>query len=159
MAIHIREAGMQDYDGLCKLIEQVDELHRDNRPEIFRKPNGLARDSNYILRLIEDEAVGLFVAEFNGRLVGFVIAAIHEAGAIPIHVPRRYVVVDNLAVDTDARRMGIGQALMNAVYRWAADRGAATVELTVHEFNQSAMEFYQALGFETVSRKLSIRLK
>ena len=150
---------MQDYDGLCKLIEQVDALHRDNRREIFRKPDGPTRDRDYILRLIEDEDAGLFIAEFDGRPAGFVIAAIHEAGAIPVHVPRRYVVVDNLAVDKDARRMGIGQALMNAVYRWAADHGAATVELTVHEFNRSAMEFYLALGFETVSRKLSIPLK
>src|SRR5262245_52849245 len=48
VAINIREAGMQDYDGLCKLIEHVDALHRDHRPEIFRKPDGPTRARDYI---------------------------------------------------------------------------------------------------------------
>ncbi|MCP4426179.1 MAG: hypothetical protein GY803_16940 [Chloroflexi bacterium] len=38
--------------------------------------------------------------------------------------------------------------------KWALAKGATTIELNVHEFNASAIRFYQNLGYETISRKM-----
>ena len=82
-----------------------------------------------------------------------------ETPPLPILVPRRVAIVENLAVRSDLRRAGIGQALMDRVYRWARAQGAVEVELTVYEFNEPAIAFYTSLGYETSSRRMSKRLE
>jgi ribosomal protein S18 acetylase RimI-like enzyme len=151
----IREATAGDYDTLCGIIETVDALHRERHPDIFQKPDGPVRDRGYILDLIYDEDAGFFVAEIEGRLAGFVKVLIVDSPAIPIAVPRRYAVIDNLAVREELQRAGIGRALMQTASRWAVSRGATSMELNVYEFNTSAIAFYRALGYETHSRRMS----
>jgi len=159
MAMIIREAMTQDYDALCELIDQADALHQDHLPYIFQKAKGPARDRDFILGLIEDENVGLFVAEVEGQLVGFAHVRVRDSPDIPILLPRRFAVLEGLAVRENSRRAGIGRALMEKVHEWAASKGATAIELNVHEFNQGAVAFYQALGYEVSSRKMSRFLK
>jgi ribosomal protein S18 acetylase RimI-like enzyme len=159
MKLITRWATMQDYDALCRIIDEVDAMHQDNLPHIFQKPAGPARDRDYVLSLIENDEIGLFVAEIEGIVVGFASVIIGESKAIPMFVPRRLAIVDNIAVRTEFRGAGIGRALMDAVHEWAAAAGAATVELNVYEFNQAAIEFYHSLGYRTLSRKMEKSLQ
>ncbi len=69
-------------------------------------------------------------------------------------MPRRRAFVDSLAVGQEFRRHGIGRALMDQAHAWAIAKGAADVELNVYEFNQPALAFYQALGYETSTRRM-----
>ena len=151
----IRKAMARDYDDLCALINEVDELHRENLPGVFREPAGPIRDKDFILGLLVDKTVGMFVAEAEGQLVGFVHLVVRETPDIPIFVPQRYVVVDTLVVRKSSRRMGIGSALMEKAHVWAAANGASDIELNVYEFNKPAMAFYRGLGYGTASRKMS----
>jgi ribosomal protein S18 acetylase RimI-like enzyme len=158
MEITVRPATAQDYDDLCRIIDQVDALHRENLPHIFQKPEGPAREQTYILGLLADEDHGLFVAEVRGHVAGFVHAVIRDMPPIPILVPRRVAVVDNIAVQQGLRRAGIGRALMHRAQQWARERGATEVELNVYEFNKPATAFYRSLGYETFSRRMGKRL-
>jgi len=155
MDVRIREAAVSDYDGLCALFEEVDALHVANLPHIFRRPDGRIREREYVLGLIVDEDVGLFVAEVEAQPAGLVCAILRESPDIPILVPRRYAVIDNLVVSKAFRRRGIGRALMGRAQQWALAQGADSVELTVWGFNQRAVEFYRHLGFETVSHRMA----
>jgi ribosomal protein S18 acetylase RimI-like enzyme len=154
MELNIRQASSRDYDGLCTLIDELDRLHRHHMPDRFRKPEGPVREEQFILGLIADENVGLFVAEKEGQLVGFVHAAVRDVASIPILVPRRYAQVVDLVVKNDFQRMGIGRALMDKVHDWALAQGATYVELGVWEFNQSAIAFYRQLGYKTIVRRM-----
>jgi ribosomal protein S18 acetylase RimI-like enzyme len=158
MKATIREARAQDYEQLCTLFEEVDALHRDRLPHTYQKPPGPIRDRDYVLYLIESEDVGLFVAELAGQLAGFVQIMLAENPDIPICVPRRYAVIDNLVVRSGLRRSGIGRALMHRASTWAAVQGASSVELTVYEFNETALEFYQSLGYEMLRHTMSKQL-
>jgi diamine N-acetyltransferase len=151
----IREATADDYEILCELFDEVDALHRDHLPHIFRKQTGPVREQAYYQGLITDENVGLFLAEVNGSAVGFVHAVIRDAPALPIFVPRRYAVVDNLGVKSDFRCGGIGWKLMQRIHDWAIVKGASAIELNVHAFNWGAISFYRKLGYETVSQRMS----
>lgn len=155
MAIEIRAATPEDYDDLCALCNQVDALHRDNLPHLYQSPRGPAREEDYILGLIADKEVGLFVAESAGVVVGFVNVTVCDSPPVPIFVPRRYAAVDNLVVDPRFQRAGIGRALMEQVHRWAAAQGASEVELTVYGFNEAALAFYESLGYTHVSSRMS----
>ncbi len=155
MEILIRPATIQDYPELCAIIAGVDTLHRRHLPNLFQEPDGPTRDRGYIQSLLADESVALFVAQAQDDVVGLVHVLVREAPPIPILVPRRYAVVDNLVVRPGFRRQGIGRALMNRAERWARERGAQTIELNVYEFNQEAIDFYRQMDYETLSRKLS----
>jgi GNAT superfamily N-acetyltransferase len=155
MNIMVREARADDYDELCQIIDQVDALHREHLPHIFCRPPGPVRERAYILDLIADQEVGLFVAEVDGQLAGLVHVVMWETPPVPILVPRCVASVDNLAVRSDVRRAGVGQALMDRAHRWARAHGAAEVELTVYEFNEPAIAFYSSLGYSTSNRRMS----
>lgn len=154
----IREARPDDYQQLCSLIGQVDKLHRDNLPHIFQAAQGPVREREYILGLIEALNIGVFVAEENGTLLGFVSVINRIASDIPVLVPRCFAVIENLVVDQHHTREGIGQALMEHAQNWAAEMGAETIELTVYEFNRRAREFYRRLGYHTESRRMSRKI-
>jgi len=154
MDLTIRPATAQDYDDLCEIIAEVDALHREQCPDIFQKPPGPARQRAYILDVLADENHGLFVAEAGGRVAGFLHVVAHDTPPIPILVPRRLAVVDNLAVRRNLRRAGIGRALMGRAEAWARERGAAELDLNVFEFNAGAIAFYHSLGYETRTRRM-----
>jgi GNAT superfamily N-acetyltransferase len=135
----IREATADDYAVLRELFDDVDALHRDNLPQIFQKPTGPAWEQEYYRRLITDENVGLFVAEVNEKVLGFIHAVIRDTPPIPILVPRRYAIVEGIGVRSDFRGGGIGRMLMDRIHEWAIVKGAIAIELNVHEFNRGAI--------------------
>lgn len=159
MEVSIRKATAEDYSALCDLFDEVDALHRGNLPHLFQKPKGPVREHDYYWGLITDENVGLFVAEVDERLIGFVQVVIRDAPDIPVLVPRRYAVVDSIGVKSEFQNHGIGRMLMDTVHEWAIARGVASMELNVFEFNKAAIAFYHSLGYETLSRKMSRALK
>ena len=155
MIPNIRKATEHDIEGLCQLIAEVDELHRDHLPHKFRTSDGPARERQFMLDLIEREDVGLFVAEHEEQQVGFVHVVVHDAPDFPIVQPRRTAWVDSIAVGRAARRGGIGRALMERAQQWALAMGAREIVLKVYQFNQSAIEFYRRLGYDTLAREMA----
>ena len=148
----IREARAADYREVCEIMEEADRLHRENLPGRFKRPEGPVRTREYLLSLMADPDVALFVAVEGERLVGVVHVLIRETRDIPILVSRRYGFVENLVVREGLRRKGIGSALMERAHEWARSRGATEIELNVYEFNQSAIGLYRKLGYATISR-------
>lgn len=67
--------------------------------------------------------------------------------------------VADVAVTADARRMGVGTALMNAGEAWARDRGLPALSLNVWSTNERALAFYRRLGYSTESLCLVKRVK
>jgi diamine N-acetyltransferase len=159
MEIRVRKATAHDYNSLCELFDEGDALHRDHLPHIFQKPGGATREQDYYLELIADENVALLVAEIGENLVGFIHAIIRETPAFPVFVPRRYAIVDGIVVKSGFQNHGIGRILMEEIQEWAIAKGATSIELNVYEFNETAISFYERLGYQTFSRKMSKELK
>jgi len=159
MELRIREATPFDYEKLCQLFDEADELHRNQLPERFQQPNGPTRDKAFILDLLANQTVEIFVAERDEELLGLVQVAVKASPPLPIFVPRCYVVVETLVVRKDFRQQGIGQKLMDMVHHWAISNGASDIELNVFAFNQEANALYQKLGYETISYKMNKSLR
>ena len=155
MEISVRKAIVEDYNAICELYDEIDALHRDNLPRIFQKPDGAARERDYYLGLIADEDTALFVAEAGGKLVGFVHAVVRDAPDFPVVVPRCFAMVDCIGVRSGFQNQGIGRTLMERMEAWATAKGATSIELNVYDFNETAISFYEGLGFHGISRKMS----
>ena len=159
MKTSVRKATADDYNALCDLFDEVDALHRVNLPHRFQQPSAPARERDDYLRLITDDDVALLVGAVGGSTVGFVHAMIREPPGMPMFVRRRYAVIDNLVVKSEFRKQGIGRILVDEVQEWAIAKGARSIELNVYEFNETAISFYEGLGYRNLSRKMSKELK
>jgi diamine N-acetyltransferase len=159
MEISVRAATAEDYNSLCELFDEGDALHRDNLPHIFQKPGGAAREPDYYLGLVADENVALLVAEVDEKLVGFVHAILRDTPAFPIFIPRCYAIVEGIVVKSGFQNHGIGKILMDKMQEWATAKGATSIELNVYEFNETAISFYERLGYQSFSRKMSKEIK
>lgn len=154
----IKKATIKDYDQLCKLFTEVDEIHRIALPEIFKKPDGSARTKEYFQDLLKDKNVLINVVEEESQLVGFIHAYIKGSPNIPIMVSRKYGVIENLAVTKKFQGQGIGRKLMESAHEWFKDFEIKSIELNVWEFNQKAIGFYEKLGYQALSRKMGKKI-
>jgi ribosomal protein S18 acetylase RimI-like enzyme len=60
--------------------------------------------------------------------------------------------LEDLFVVAEARRSGLGRALVTEALERARARGCGRIELDVDEANTGAIAFYRALGFSTESK-------
>jgi GNAT superfamily N-acetyltransferase len=86
-----------------------------------------------------------YVAEYQGKLVGLVNCINHEHGW---HM-RQVVYLQDLYVDGGARKLGIGQKLIEAVYAYADQNNKANVYWTTKLSNHTARQLYNRIGTET----------
>ncbi len=61
--------------------------------------------------------------------------------------------LESMAVRADARRQGIGAALLRAVVAWAAEKGARRLGLEVRAGNAAAIRLYERLGLKAEGRR------
>lgn len=155
----IRKAGPDDFPQLVFLFEEIDRLHREALPHIFRQPPVPFRTEAYLEKVLADDNALLLVAEAKDELAGLALVFAPEAKDIPLLVPRRTAFIDTLVVKETFRRRGIGRQLLEAVEKWSRTRGVDLLELNVWQFNKKARAFYQNTGFETASFRMWKRLE
>ncbi|MBK5218751.1 MAG: GNAT family N-acetyltransferase [Thermoleophilia bacterium] len=105
--------------------------------------------------LVDDPSQGqVLVAEAGGEIVGVLAASWLRA----IHVPGRYVVVEDLWVEPAWRSAGVGAALIEALAALAREQGAARLEVGLPRESFAAIAkteaFYSANGFEHLGPRM-----
>ncbi|HEY6443519.1 MAG TPA: ribosomal protein S18-alanine N-acetyltransferase [Candidatus Acidoferrales bacterium] len=84
-----------------------------------------------------------WVAELEGAVAGFLVA--RQIG--------NDIEILNLAVRPDARRRGIGHALIRFTFEWGKQFHAKSTFLEVRASNRDALQFYKQHGFEETGRR------
>ncbi len=158
-ALLVREACPGDFEALCALYEEIDEHHRQARPELFRVPMGERRERSAVVGLIEGDDSTILVAEDGSMLLGFVTMIVKTAPANIVRDERRFAEIDNLLVRAGARRQGIAHTLVDAGAAWASERAIETLELSVYAFNVGALAFYRSEGFEPLLVRMTRPLR
>lgn len=148
----IRKVENKDYDKLVKLIYQVHELHYQNRPDIYVDGNPLPTE--YFESIINDENSLNFVYVENGNILGLLMASKKQNNPISITRERVTYFIDDIVVDNNYRRKGIGKALYEYLVNQAQNDKIDSIELNVWAFNMSAIKFYESLGMTVKNMKL-----
>jgi ribosomal protein S18 acetylase RimI-like enzyme len=92
-------------------------------------------------RIVADPACVLFIARVGGRIVGTLTLAMYP---VPTQVKAW---IEDVVVDADAGRHGVGTALSHAALEEARRRGATHVDLTSRPTRGAANRLYARLGF------------
>jgi putative acetyltransferase len=85
-----------------------------------------------------------FIANFEGHLVGFILARIEYLG-IPI---KEVCVIHALAVEPNYQGKGIGTLLMNELKNTCESRKIQTIRAFVAEDDNKLMNYFERLGFK-----------
>ena len=84
-----------------------------------------------------------FVAEADGRVVGFILARLAY-----LYIPFAEVcVIQGIVVNPDYQRRGIGSRLVNELLSYCHTEEINTIRAIVHEQNTELRRFVEELGF------------
>jgi RimJ/RimL family protein N-acetyltransferase len=85
----------------------------------------------------------VFVAQRNDGVIIGRLSLARDAHPASTHVADL-----GLMVAKDARRRGVGKALLEAAVEWARGSGVRKLELHVFPWNEPAIQLYERFGFE-----------
>ncbi len=132
MRHHIRDGRPADEPALAVLFRRSTLSNEGDRPLLLTHPE--------VLRFtlpVDDRAIVRVAADDDEKPLGFA-TLIDEDG---------FLELDDLFVDPDSMRSGLGTALMRDACQLARVRGGARIEVTA---NPHARAFYESVGFVIV---------
>lgn len=152
MEIGIRNARLDEYKTVETIMKQVQQMHIDWRPDIYKY-------SETVLPLgIYEQAVKegtFFVAEQEGDAAGILLIQYRHIES-PNQVTRNIIFVDSMAVEEKHRGKGIGHAFFDFLRELREQRGYDGIELQVNARNQAAYKFYSDYGFTEKSINMEL---
>lgn len=157
MRILIERADISDFDGVNILVKEGHEEHSLALPHIFRQIDQVM-PLEYFRSLLTNPSSDILVARQADEIVGFVVLEVKAAPLFESLIPRKYTYINDFGVASKHNRKGIGKKIFHACMDWAKSHGSTSLELNVWEFNSGAISFYQSLGMETASRKMTLSL-
>jgi len=111
----------------------------------FAAPDRFSR--RYMRNLVSRAAAATWIAEEDWRLIGVAIAEWRERGK------KIAAYIQTLEVDPEARRRGVGGALLDGIEGSARGAGAALIRLHVEAANAAAIRLYEAQGYRCEGRR------
>lgn len=147
---------MSDYDEICRLAEQGDQVHSELLPDVFQPFEGPARSLERIAGFVDREDADIIVAALGTSVVGCLYIEKSRHLEHPMFRPHEYAQIDEMVVDHEQRRQGIGGLLLDSARQWSRDRGMSTMQVNVWTANQDARAFYAKRGFHPITQKMEI---
>lgn len=148
---------VHDSTVLAALNEEVQSLHHELYPEIF-KPYNQTQVAEFFQEVLLQDNVTAFVAKENGLTLGYVLLFAQSVAENPFQYERRFLLLDQIVVSTSNRNQGVGALLLDKTFAFAKSLNLEVVELNHWTLNESARNFFNRHGFSYFNEKMSIRL-
>jgi GNAT superfamily N-acetyltransferase len=142
----IRRATSRDLDRVVALWSALTQHHADSDPVFAPRPGADLQIRRLLDVSLRDPDTAIFVSEGENRFNGYCTARVDRAPPILLEVERAEIC--DLLVTAEARRRGIGRALVVRALHWAKDQGVARCEVRVHVRNAEGQAFWRSQGFE-----------
>ena len=141
----IRQAMQKDIEGIGRLLLQVDLVHHNGRPDIFKVGRKYS-DAELQLLLQDPSRPILVYTDECDAVLGycFCIYQQHTDSSVLTDIKTMYI--DDLCVDERMRGKHIGRALYEAACTLAKENGCYNLTLNVWSCNPSALRFYESMG-------------
>lgn len=153
--MEIRFAREDELDRVNELRKQVNDLHVEGKPDVFKA--GFNDELyNHIYDIWNDPEQEIVVADADGIICGFAVVHHIYKAENPFMFERDFIDVDEFCVDERFRRQGIATEIITFIKDYTKEKGFKRIELNMWEFNQGALEFYEAVGFNTYRRYMEL---
>ena len=140
----IRKAISTDIKRIIELLHQVNMVHAEIRPDLF-KPHTTKYNEQELDALLTDDLSPIFVYD-DGSVQGYAFCQIKEVKDNILLQDIKTLYIDDICVDENARGRHIGKALFEFVRDHARSIGCHNITLNVWEGNDAALSFYKNMG-------------
>jgi len=148
--IIVRIAARPDLDAIARLWLGLVDYHQQLDPRLPpAAPDGARRYAARIEDRLDDSSMRVLVAERDGRIVGYVLAMVVDLMS-DLFVHETCGFVADIYVASEARRDGVGRALVDQLLLWFYDQGIEYYEWHVAAHNRAGQAFWQAVGGQPV---------
>ncbi len=140
----IRKANQNDLQKINKLLYEVQKVHSDARPDLFRAGTKKYTDEQ-LKSILENARTPVFVFEKGEEILGYAFCIFKQELSNTL-MPVKTLYIDDLCVDECARGEHVGTELYHFVLDYARKSDCYNVTLNVWADNTKAVKFYQAIG-------------
>ena len=152
----IRRANKNDIGSLIELLHQVDMVHHQIRPDLF-KPYTTKYNEQELEALLADDSKPVFVYD-EGEVLGHAFCLITEIKDDKLLQDVKTMYIDDICVHEKARGRHIGKSLYEYARDYARSIGCYNITLNVWEGNSPASSFYKEMGMEVQKTTMEIIL-
>ena len=154
--MEIRRATARDAGIVARLNREVQQLHADALPRLFKPPSGEIFAPAAFADLVADPETVVFIGEAGGEPVGYLYAQVARRPDTPFTHASDVVVVHHLAVRREHRGRGYGERLIREAVALAESEGIRRLELSVWAFNTDARGFFARQGFTVFNERMCL---
>ena len=145
---NIRRANQEDIDGILKLLVQVNMVHHEGRPDLFKGPT-TKYNAEELKEILPDDTRPVFVyVDEAGNVLGHAFCMHKQIKGDSILTDVKTLYIDDICVDEAARGKHVGRKLYDHVIGYAKDNDCYNVTLNVWSCNPGALKFYEAMGLK-----------
>ena len=143
----VRRAHEGDIPAVMDLLVQVNMVHHNGRPDLFKGPT-TKYGPDELKKIFSDDETPVFVCvDDEGRVLGHGFCVMQHSGGRLMEA-HDTLYIDDICVDENARGQSVGRALYRHILDYARERGCYNVTLNVWTCNPGAMRFYEKLGLK-----------
>lgn len=148
--INIRTANKNDLRILQDLNQELfidnQQYDLDLRMDWPKSEDG----KNYFNKILNDPKSCCFIAEENGKSVGYISASPRKIN----YLKSKWLEIDNMGVSFEYRSRGIGSLLINKCLECAKTKGYSKLYVNAYFANKGAINFYKKNGFSEIDISL-----
>jgi ribosomal protein S18 acetylase RimI-like enzyme len=138
-----RHATSEDVDDIAKLARAaIAELRTQRGGELWSHREARAEPLEEALHaaLVDDHHLVL-VGTVDDSIVGYAVVRLEE-----LRNDRPLAVIDDLYVEREARAVGVGEVLMDAITGWARQHGCLGIDAFTLPGNRETKNFFESHG-------------
>ncbi len=142
----VRFAQEKDIPRILELLVQVDMVHHNGRPDIFKGP-ATKYNETQLKELLADENYMIFVCvDDSDRAIGHAFCIHKQVLGDNVLTDIKTLYIDDICVDEAARGQHVGKTLYDYVLNYAREKNYYNITLNVWSCNPGAMKFYETMG-------------
>ena len=142
----VRFAQEKDISQIMNLLVQVDMVHHNGRPDIFKGPATKYTEEE-LRELLKSKLYVIFVrVDESDRAIGHAFCIHKQEINNNVLTDIKTLYIDDICVNEDNRGEHVGSDLYHAVIDYARKKGYYNVTLNVWSCNPTAMKFYESMG-------------
>ncbi len=154
---NVRRAEKKDIPRILELLVQVDMVHHNGRPDLFKGP-ATKYNANELEAIISDDSTPVFVCENNeGVVTGHAFCIKKQIIGDSVMTDIKTLYIDDICVDEAFRGTGVGKSLFQYVKEYAKAEDFYNITLNVWTCNPGAIKFYESLGL--LPQKIGMEMK
>ena len=143
----IRVIRSDDAAALLPLLAQVQDLHVQAHPEMFREDAPDEERAQFLGNFLSRDGVTA-LAKYNeaGRITGYALYELMSRSESALNSARRIGFLHQIVVDEACRRQGIARALIEEMKARLRDAGITRLGSEHFSFNEASAELMKSAG-------------